>query len=397
MKRSIVAIQSNVTYEKSSISNAFNSAFNILGDFSAFIKPGMKVFIKPNWVASKWRDSCQHKDDIYSVITHPAVIEETADRVAKALNGSGEITIGDNPSIDAYFEELMGLQNICHLENKYDVPCKILDLRPLVCEDLKYYGNKDLMSERMGDPKGEATINMGKRSLFYGLNNSLFHGVFEQREQTRLSHTGENHLYTFSRSIYDSNVYISIPKMKTHHKTGVTLNLKGLVGTISQKNQLIHWQDGYPEVGGDEYPNKESYFHSKNQEVTKRGAWYGNDTIWRMVVDIYNAFLTKKRLYFTVIDGIMSGEGEGPFCPVSKNTNTLIFSDDLLYADIVTTRLMGLKYNRIKYLDYICSQVEFKEKQIEIFKDKEYMIDFFDHCHQYFDFNVTENWRQIKI
>ena len=29
--------------------------------------------------------------------------------------------------------------------------------------------------------------------------------------------------------------------------------------TISDKNQLVHWQVGYPEIQGDEYPNKDSY------------------------------------------------------------------------------------------------------------------------------------------
>ena len=30
--------------------------------------------------------------------------------------------------------------------------------------------------------------------------------------------------------------------MKTHQKVGCTLNLKGLVGTIGDKNQLVHYR-----------------------------------------------------------------------------------------------------------------------------------------------------------
>ena len=100
------------------------------------ITPGDRVFIKPNWVASKWRESCSHKDNLYCVITHPNVIEAVTDFVAETLQGKGEIIIGDNPSIDANFEELMDFTGIKRLEHKYDCPVSILDLRPLVCDDL---------------------------------------------------------------------------------------------------------------------------------------------------------------------------------------------------------------------------------------------------------------------
>ena len=60
--------------------------------------------------------------------------------------------------------------------------------------------------------------------------------------------------------------------MKTHQKVGATLNLKGLVGTISNKNQLVHWQVGYPEINGDECPTKEAWEAGKNAKVKHRGA-----------------------------------------------------------------------------------------------------------------------------
>ena len=191
-----------------------------------YISPGNKVFIKPNWVASRWRASCPHKDTLYSVITHPSVIEAVADYVAEALQGKGEIIIGDNPSIDANFQELMDFTEIKRLENKYDVKVTILDLRPLVCDNLEHYGKRNLMVHQTGDPLGNVEINLGKDSLLYGLDPARFRGVFDEREETIASHTGETQLYTFARSLYDADVYISIPKMKTHQKVGATLNLK---------------------------------------------------------------------------------------------------------------------------------------------------------------------------
>ena len=243
------------------------------------IKPGEKVFIKPNWVASRWRESCPHKDNLYCVITHPSVIEAVADFVNDALQGKGEIIIGDNPSIDADFDELMEFTGIRRLEHKYEVPVSITDLRPLVCDDLANYGKRDKMISRPGDITGNVEINLGRESLLYGIDSSRFRGVFDERDETVASHTGETQLYTFSKSLYDADVYISIPKLKTHQKVGATLNLKGLVGSITNKNQLVHWQIGYPDIHGDEYPSKEAWEAAQTAKVTHRGSWQGNDTI----------------------------------------------------------------------------------------------------------------------
>ena len=52
-----------------------------------------------------------------------------------------------------------------------------------------------------------------------------------------------------------------------------------------------------------------------------------------MVVDLYKAMLKKDRKYFSVVDGIVGGEGQGTFCPTSKFSNTIIAGDDLFAVD----------------------------------------------------------------
>ena len=347
-------------------------------------------------MASRWRKSCDHTDSLYCVITHPAVIEAVADRVAMALHGEGEIIIADNPSIDADFEELMEFTGIRRLESKYDVPCHIYDLRPLVCKDLKDYGKKDKMAPQPGDPNGEVELNLGKNSLLYGVDSSLFRGVFDEREETVAAHTGETQLYTMSKSLYDADVYISIPKLKTHQKVGATLNLKGQVGAMTRKNQLVHWRIGSPETGGDEYPDRASWERAQHAKVTHRGSHPGNDTIWRMVVDLYKSLLTKERLYFTVIDGIMGGEGQGPFCPTSKHSNVLIGGFDFLLADIAAVRYMGINPEKVKYLEYFIGQMKEDYRMNPVFLNGERQEHFFDAESRYADFEVPFAWRNIK-
>ncbi len=398
-----VAIEYAENYRFDTVKSTLRQCFVDLGmsannPLGGIISPGDKVFIKPNWVASRWRESCPHKDSLYSVITHPSVIEATADFVAEALQGKGEIIIGDNPSIDADFNELMDFTKIKKIESKYDVPVKILDLRPLVCDDLANYGKKDLMVSQEGDPAGKVEINLGKESLLYGIDPARFRGVFDERDETIASHTGETQLYTYAKSLYDADVYISIPKMKTHQKVGVTLNLKGLVGSISNKNQLVHWQVGYPEIKGDEYPDKKSYEKSLHEKVTHRGAWPGNDTIWRMVVDLYKGMLKKERKYLSVVDGIVAGEGQGPFCPTSKYANTIVAGDNLLTTDIVTARYMGLEPDKIRYLHYFIDNENFDEapEKIKVILNGVNCKDFFVSDSKYADFQVVKQWECIK-
>lgn len=254
------------------------------------------------------------------------------------------------------------------------------------------------MIQHTGDPNGTVEINLGKDSLLYGINSERFRGVFDERNETIASHTDETQLYTYSKSLYNADVYISIPKLKTHQKVGATLNLKGLVGTISNKNQLVHWQIGYPEIHGDEYPSREAYEEGIKAKVKHRGAWPGNDTIWRMVGNLYKGMKRRKRKYFTVIDGIVAGEGQGPFCPTSKNVNTIIVGEDLFATDCVAARYMGFNVNKIRYLNYFLEQKydDISLDNIIVMENGYPVEEFFIKKTNYSDFFVPDQWKEIK-
>ena len=290
----------------------------------------------------------------------------------------------------------MEFTGIRRLEHKYDVLVSITDLRLLVCDNLANYGKRDKMISKTGDIAGNVEVNLGRKSLLYGIDPTRFCGVFDERDETVASHTGETQLYTFSKSLYDADVYISIPKLKTHQKVGATLNLKGLVGSVTNKNQLVHWQVGYPEIHGDEYPSKEAWEAAQTAKVTHRGSWPGNDTIWRMVVDLYQAMQMRERKYLSVIDGVIAGEGQGPFCPTSKNANTLIAGEDLLTVDVAAARYMGLDSLKIKYLGYFINQGIVDYQNIQVLLNGKIQKDFFIVDSKYKDFYVVEQWQGIK-
>jgi hypothetical protein len=81
------------------------------------------------------------------------------------------------------------------------------------------------------------------------------------------------------------------------------------------------------------------------------GNWYGNDSAWRMTLDLLrmfyfadrdgNLYNTPQRRMFSVIDGVIGGENCGPLTPDPKPAGLLAAGESALAVDLVGTRLMG--------------------------------------------------------
>lgn len=382
------------------------AAWNPLGHL---IRPGDRVFIKPNLVTHEHRASCQCAGDLFAVITHPAVVRAVADYAAIALDGRGEIVIGDNPSIDADFTKILEHTRLDALppffRAQFGLACRVLDLRPVWTPRLADYGFQTRTTTLPGDPEGSSLVNLGRTSRFYGMDSSQFRGVFTNRDETIRHHTGDRQEYSISNSILNADVFVSVPKLKAHHKVGATLNVKGLVGINGNKNLLPHWRVGYAASGGDEFPTvhrnldpwrlrlvhaledlvPEPVFlagrkvmpkavtrlfdrHTAHSHERFRGAWDGNDTCWRMAADLYTAFVLDRTGWrarhgkaplrtLSVIDGVMAGEGDGPFCPTPRPAQVVIGSEDLLLADAVAVRFMDFDLAEVKYLASLLDDV----------------------------------------
>jgi uncharacterized protein (DUF362 family) len=391
------------------------------------IKPGDRVFIKPNLVTHKYgRQNSSKHGNIYSVITHPSVVRAVSDYVAIALKGKGEVTIGDNPHIDTNFIKLnkvTRLGNLCSvLSDLWHISFSFKDLREMWCDDLKNYGIKSKMKLLPGDPQGSTTINLKKRSFFYGINSTLFRGVFQDRIETIKHHHKDIQEYNISNSIYNCDVYISIPKLKAHHKVGATLNIKGLVGTCGNKNYLVHWRIGFPIFGGDEYkphnslrelvlislrhfitsiiPERHHYSSwFKKLNIKKySGSWSGNDTCWRMAADLYLALMTKKRKTFSVIDGVIGGEGNGPFTPNLKKSGVIITGTNLIAVDTVATRLINYNISKIKYLPALLKKFSISIKNIKLNTDDPKIKNiFYDKKNKYLNFAPPSDWSDLTM
>ena len=83
------------------------------------------------------------------------------------------------------------------------------------------------------------------------------------------------------------------------------------------------------------------------------GAWYGNDTAWRMAIDLARILHyadssgqlhdTPQRRHLALVDGIVAGEGNGPLDPRPAAAGVLIFGDDVAVVDRAACHLMGFR------------------------------------------------------
>ena len=87
------------------------------------------------------------------------------------------------------------------------------------------------------------------------------------------------------------------------------------------------------------------------------GNWYGNDTIWRSIVDVNNILFfadkngrmhsKQQRKYITIIDGIIGMQKEGPLEGIPMSSGLLVGGSHPTAVDAVASQLMGFDYHKI--------------------------------------------------
>lgn len=121
----------------------------------------------------------------------------------------------------------------------------------------------------------------------------------------------------FPETILNADLLVSMPKLKTHHWAGVTLSLKNMFGIVP--GALYGWPKNLLHQVG----------------------------IGNSILDI-NSSLSMPR--FTIIDGIIGMEGDGPIKGEPKRTGVLIFGKDHLAVDATAARIMRISPEKVGYL-----------------------------------------------
>jgi len=118
------------------------------------------------------------------------------------------------------------------------------------------------------------------------------------------------------RTVLESDFIVSMPKVKTHHWTGVTLSMKNMFGIVP----------------GTRYGWPKNVLH-----------WAG---IHESILDI----CATVRPQFVIADGVVAMEGDGPLNGRPKNLNCVLMADDVVAADSALIRLMGMDATRVQHV-----------------------------------------------
>lgn len=357
---------------------------------SELISPGETVLLKPNLVKER------HPRDPQGwryVLTHGSVIRAVADYVWKALHGRGKLIIADAPQTDSSFAAIVAVLGLDKLRDYYADKGLSLELIDLRLEE--WVNRNGVIVERRalpGDPYGAVAYDLGPNSEFVahrGAGN--YYGADYDAAQVNRHHKDGHHEYLISGAAIGCDVIFSLPKLKTHKKAGITVSLKNLVGINADKNWLPHHTEGAPSRGGDEHPGGsqkhqlERFFarrlrpviaripgmHARarsvglrvfgdTEDVIRSGNWFGNDTVWRMCLDLNKIVAygnrdgtfrrpqpENRKRHYVLVDGIIAGEGRGPMNPDPVPAGLLLFGTEPPAVDATCAWVMGFDPEKI--------------------------------------------------
>jgi uncharacterized protein (DUF362 family) len=366
-----------------------SDAWNPLGEW---ITPGSRTFVLPNFVRHRKAD--ESLVSFQAACTQAEVLRPILDLVIRAADG-GPIGVGNAPLQSASYERVIAETGTAALIEEYrkaGVDIGIHDLRQYASVWTRYGAR---VSEEFREGEDAVHFDLGRESA---LDPLFANGPAEVRvgdyraEETLSFHSPGRHVYAVNRRILDADTIVSVPKLKTHQKVGITCALKGTVGTIARKECLAHHRLGGPRENGDEYP-KSSRVHTAISAFVDRtaslgtsvpdnalrvaakvlyrgmrlgrhnvvnGAWHGNDTAWRMVMDIMRIVRygrpdgtladTVQRNHIAFIDGIVGGEDDGPLRPRPVPAGILMFGTDPVWLDWACAAVMGFDARRLPML-----------------------------------------------
>jgi uncharacterized protein (DUF362 family) len=135
------------------------------------------------------------------------------------------------------------------------------------------------------------------------------------KTKLQATYSGLGYLW-LPRSILASDFIVSMPKVKTHHWTGVTLSMKNMFGIVP----------------GSRYGWPKNVLH-----------WAG---IHESILDI----CATVRPHFVIADGIVGMQGDGPLNGTELRLNTVVLSDDPVAADATCARALGFTPERVVHI-----------------------------------------------
>ena len=135
------------------------------------------------------------------------------------------------------------------------------------------------------------------------------------RTPLRAGYTGMKDLW-LPRTVLEADYLVSMPKIKAHHWSGVTLSMKNMFGVVPGA----------------------------------RYGWPKNILHWKGIQESILDLCATVPIHFVIADGIVAMEGNGPLNGTSRHFGKIVLADDPIAADATCARLMGFDPRRIVHI-----------------------------------------------
>lgn len=350
--------------------------------FEDIIQPGDSVLLKPNWVHHVNGSGA----GLTPLITHREFVLATIKEISKAR--PGQIIVGDAPIQDCKWSAIIDDSYRDAMMTTSNCATSIRDFRRTV---IKSGGLSEGVTKRRTD-EDYVRFDLGERSFLEPVTSRIGNPFRVTRYDPRSigrAHQPGRHQYEICREFFEADCVISMPKLKTHSKAGLSGALKNLVGINGSKDFLPHHRVGGSYLGGDCYEGLrlrkriaelcldianrhigtqtyDRWSHRAYQILERdgspgypniEGGWHGNDTVWRMALDIQSIALYgtsdgkiadhPQRRIHCLTDGVVAGEGEGPLASEPLLLKTITFGSSAPHLERVHATLMHFDWTRI--------------------------------------------------
>ena len=163
----------------------------------------------------------------------------------------------------------------------------------------------------------------------------------------------------------------------------MTAKIAVIVNPSAQKGGAAkRWLKDHPAMAGGFVPLKKlgRLVFGDTQHVVRSGNWHGNDTCWRMVLDLnkclfhFDGAARPRQVplrYLAVVDAIIAGEGNGPMAPDPKPCGLVLAGTHPAAVDCAAAAFMGFDWAKLRLLRHCFSLreldfVPFKPEDIQL-------------------------------
>lgn len=187
-------------------------------------------------------------------------------------------------------------------------------------ESFRWMGAKCVIVAEGPGHQRDTQLVLSESGYQESLRAEVIRFVDLNRDELVRTHLGASYMGMKSlwlpRTVLEADFLVSMPKIKAHHWTGVTLSMKNMLGTVPGA----------------------------------RYGWPKNILHWRGIQESILDVCATIPVHFVIADGIMAMEGNGPLNGTARPLGKIVLADDPVAADATCARLMGFEPDRIVHI-----------------------------------------------